>query len=374
MEDVLRSRIRAWLTRCVEDQGLQEYQSIAATVGTSRGSVRGENQDRAIIVRFTPKRLSQAFLLFSLCDGLGGMQDGEDCACLALAELISVLVHNHGMDPKALLIRAVSSANDLLAERYQGRGGTTLSAVLVAPNGRAWGANVGDSRIYRYMPRLECEQISVDDTIAGQVQHIRGVRSEELDRAHLSDDLAQFVGIGKELESHSLDINLASPDVHFLLTSDGAHRPLSTALAAFAIHAPSPHDLVRRILYFSKCTGGLDNASVVAFRPLAQDEWFVRPHSPNLIELWDAHSKFEVLLPPNEGSQNNKLESKDRNKVRDTMPVTKRKRTRKQRVKEAQQQRKGSNDAGPEDGSSQQSQLDISVYYEDEDRAKREED
>ena len=254
MDEFVKSRIAAWLARRVKDQAVNEYDSLAACIGTALGNVRGENQDRAAIVRFTSERPSQSFLLFSVCDGLGGMQDGARCARLALAEVVSVLVHYDDLDSKARLLRAVSSANTLLTNEYRGRGGTTLSAVLVAPNGQAWGTNVGDSRIYQYMPNRNCKQISVDDTIAGQIQHLRGIGSIEIDRTHFSAHLAQYIGIGEELEPHSFEIDIATHESHYLLTSDGAHGPVSSALTGLAIHAPSPADLVKRILHLSKWT------------------------------------------------------------------------------------------------------------------------
>ena len=200
MDECVRNRIDAWLDRRVKDQSVNEFDSLAACVGTTLGNVREENQDRAVIVRFTSEKPLRSFLLFSVCDGLGGMQDGARCARLAVAEVISELIHNDGPNSKVRLLRAVSSANTLVTNEYGGRGGTTLSAVLVASSGQAWATNVGDSRIYQYTPNLGCKQISVDDTIAGQIQRLRGLTSIELDRTHFSDHLAQYIGIGEELE------------------------------------------------------------------------------------------------------------------------------------------------------------------------------
>ena len=298
MDELVRSRIDAWLDRRVKDQAVNEYDSLPACVGTTLGTIRGENQDRAAIVRFTAERSSRSFLLFSVCDGLGGMQDGARCARLALAEVVSVLVHYDSLDPKGRLLSAVSSANTLLTNEYHGRGGTTLSAVLVAPNGQAWGANVGDSRIYQYIPNQDCKQISVDDTIAGQIQRLRGLRSIEIERTHFSDHLAQYIGMGEELEPHSFKIDTSTHESHYLLTSDGAHGPLSSTVTSLAIHAPSSAELVRRILHFSKWTGGYDNASAVAFGPIPQTALSVeRPLNRDLIELWDPYSKLELIVP-----------------------------------------------------------------------------
>ena len=362
MDEFVRNRIDAWLDRRVKDQSVNEYDSLAACVGTTLGNVRAENQDRAVIVRFTSEKPLRSFLLFSMCDGLGGMQDGARCARLALAELVSDLVHNDDPNLKVRLLRAVSSANTLVATEYSGRGGTTLSAILVASNGQAWGTNVGDSRIYRFTPNLECKQISVDDTIAGQIQHLRGLRSNEIEKTHFSDHLAQFIGMGKELEPHSFEIDISTPESHYLLTSDGAHGPLTSALSGLVAHAPSEGELVRRILHFSKWTGGYDNASVVAFGPIPKTALLVeRPLHRDLIELWDPYSKLELIVPAQAYvDRKPKMDFSRGDEASVNQSMTKKKRAPKKREKVMQQKPKQA-DEEPNEDTKEQPQLNIVV-------------
>lgn len=363
MDEFIRSRIDAWLDRRVKDQSVNEYDSLAACVGTTLGNVRGENQDRAVIVRFTSERPLRSFLLFSVCDGLGGMQDGARCARLALAEVVSALVHNDDPDSKVRLLRAVSRANAVVTNEYHGRGGTTLSAVLVASNGKAWGTNVGDSRIYKYAPNLECTQISVDDTIAGQLQYLRGLRSSEIERTHFSDHLAQFIGIGQELEPHSFEIDISTLESHYLLTSDGAHGPLSSALTGLATHAPSSAELVRRILHISKWTGGYDNASAVAFGPIPKAALAVeRPLHRDLIELWDPYSKLELIVPAQAYSDRNpKTDWNQPGEASVDQSMTKKKRAPRKRDKVVRKNPKQANEEQIEE-TQEQPLLDIAVF------------
>ena len=365
MDEFVRSRIDAWLARRVKAYAVNEHDWPPACLGTALGSVRAENQDRVAIVRFTSQRPSRSFLLFSVCDGLGGMQDGARCARLALAEVVSVLVHYDGPDSKVRLLRAVSSANTLVTREYRGRGGTTLSAVLVDSNGHASGINVGDSRIYQYTQNRYCKQISVDDTIAGQVQHLRGISSIEIDRSHFSDHLAQYIGIGEELEPHSFEIDISTLESRYLLTSDGAHGPLSSVLTGLAIHAASSAELVRRILHLSKWTGGYDNASAVAFGPVPKTSLLVeRPLNRDLIELWDPYSKLDLIVPIDEfvdRKPNTKSSRADESPAPPSM--TKKKRVPKKKKKAMQQKLEQANKE-PIDETPQQPQLDIAVFNE----------
>ena len=365
MDEFVRSRIDSWLARRVKDHAVNEHDSPSACLGTALGNVRGENQDRAAIVRFTSQRPSRSFLLFSVCDGLGGMQDGARCARLALSELVSTLVYYDSPDSKLRLLRAVSSANTLVTKEYRGRGGTTLSAILVDSNGKAWGINVGDSRIYQYTPTQHCKQISIDDTIAGQVQHLRGMSTIEIDKSHFSDHLAQYIGIGDELEPHTFNIDISTSEYRYLLTSDGAHGPLSSILTGLAIHATSSEELVRRILHLSKWTGGYDNASAVAFGPVPKTSLLVeRPLNRDLIELWDPYSKLDLIVPTY-GLADRK---QDTNSLPpDEAPVpqvtTKKKRVQKKKGKTMQKKPEQANKE-PMDEIPEQPQLDIAVFNE----------
>lgn len=365
MDVFVRSRIDAWLARRVKDYAVNEHDSPPACLGTALGNVRGENQDRAAIARFTSQRSSRSFLLFSVCDGLGGMQDGARCARLALAELVSTLIHYDGLDSKHRLLRAVSSANTLVTKEYRGRGGTTLSAILVDSNGQAWGTNVGDSRIYQYVPRQHCKQISIDDTIAGQVQHLRGISTIEIDRSHFSDHLAQYIGIGEELEPHTFDIDISTPEYRYLLTSDGAHGPLSSVLTGLAIHAASSEELVRRILHLSKWTGGYDNASAIAFGPVPKNSLLVeRTLNRDLVELWDPYSKLDLVVPTYEFvDQKQSTDSLPPDKPPVPQMTTKKKRAPKKKKKAMQQTPEQANKEAM-DETPDPPQLDIAVFNE----------
>ena len=171
---MLRERVLSWLARPVRDTAVNECDSEMAVIGTSLGNVRGENQDRAVIVRYTSPEPHASFVLAALCDGLGGMQDGSRCAQLGLAETILSLICSRDYNPKARFYRAVEAANTAIYNRYHERGGTTFSGILVPAKGPAIGINVGDSRIYE-RSKGRVRQLSIDDTIAGQIQRLKGL-------------------------------------------------------------------------------------------------------------------------------------------------------------------------------------------------------
>ena len=298
---MLRERILSWLARPVRETAVNECDAERAVIGTSLGNVRGENQDRAAIVRYTSTEPDASFVLAALCDGLGGMQDGSRCAQLGLTEIILSLIGSRDHNPRSRFYRAVEAANTAIYSRYHERGGTTFSGILFPGSGPAIGINVGDSRIYE-RSKGHLRQLTIDDTIAGQIQHLKGLRSADIDRDYFSQHLAQYLGLGAGLEPRFVELAFPGPELLYLITSDGAHGPAGDTFSDLATHAITSVELVRRLLQLSRWTGGLDNASIIALEmshPEASssvgDSIRSKSEAP-LLEIWDSFSKMELFI------------------------------------------------------------------------------
>src|SRR3954447_2431816 len=142
------------------------------------GCVRVDNEDRIY--------LGDALGLFVVCDGMGGQQQGQLAAELAVAAIryyIDMTKDRGDVSwPFGYILEMSFDANRLvtgirLANRqvwrraeesieYAGMG-TTIAAVLVSGD-RAVMANIGDSRIYLYRDS-ELVQKSQDDTLVANM-------------------------------------------------------------------------------------------------------------------------------------------------------------------------------------------------------------
>lgn len=275
--------LRQWLQRSVESAGSVNIAGIAgAALGTDLGISRKENQDRAVIALFQYD--CRPYLLGLVSDGMGGMKNGADCATRALS---SFIVHFYSSLRSAATVpaslkEAALAANLSVHERYQGRGGATISAVAVTQEG-ASGVNVGDSRIYgRIGSRYE--QLSIDDTLAGQL----GKQGSEFsDRG-----LLQYIGSGDELEPHIIDI--PSDLGHLLLTTDGVHYLPSATFNLVATSSENSLFAVRRLIAISKWLGGKDNSTLVSLPARLEDS--ISP-SGGLISVFDSFGQL-ALSPP----------------------------------------------------------------------------
>lgn len=287
--------ISKWLARPLKPLAVADLAEFPASVGTTIGEVRPENQDRAVVARFTSaQRSKDSFVCAAICDGMGGMVDGARCAEIALSTFVLRLTQRLNETTSELARLATLAANTEVYRQYRERGGTTLAALVAFP-GSAAAVSVGDTRIYTFLKDKKLlEQISIDDTIAGELNKVRGLGNSRSRWDPFADQLAQFIGIGEGIEPRLYPVNT---QLTYLLTSDGVHKVSADALAQIASFAGNPQQMVSRLLQMSRWCGGVDNATAICFSPLRSD-WATPPawSSEGWLEIWDASGKLELPI------------------------------------------------------------------------------
>jgi len=274
-----------------DKQALEIYANGPA-LGSYKGKVRPENEDRVTIVTFPPTKERPALFLAALCDGLGGMQAGAECARDSLAYLISTMASSQWTNVQQFLRDSILSSNQLLNKKYVNKSGSTLSAVLFTASGEVSAYNVGDSRIYSYGPS-GIKQISSDDTLEKFLK-----RSHDANDIHpqLGQRLAQSMGMASiQLE----DLVLPSTDsqLGLFLSSDGAHDINHETLASLASAAVSPLEFVDHLLTLHSWSAARDNSSLVCL-PLG--EWLVALGKfwvADVIRLFTSYNEVFIQLP-----------------------------------------------------------------------------
>jgi serine/threonine protein phosphatase PrpC len=283
----LHSKIIAWLMRRTVTSGVRRVAAASAAIASDVGSVRDENQDRVAIVRAMDKQ-GRPFILAALADGIGGMKQGAECASMALGHLIEGVIHEAqgSSSPKEWLLRAAHRANVAVHSKFRGSGGSTLVAALISADRVINWLSIGDSRVFHSIGQ-KLEQLSTDDTIAGQL-------GKRVDAGRNSSDLLQFVGVGDQLEPHieQLTHDFAGS---LLLTSDGVHFIDPVWLGQIVANAPDPGICARRLIELSKWLGGPDNASVA----LVGLDFGVNNSEPlfeSSFEVWDPFGDLHVVV------------------------------------------------------------------------------
>jgi PPM family protein phosphatase len=294
-----RLLIEEWLRRPTRQTGLSDVPDILASIGTTIGRVRTENQDRAILARFTHSEFpKQSFLACVICDGMGGMAEGSRCAEIAVAAFLDSLMSSPHVSATEMRL-AAQNANDLVYDAYKGRGGTTLVALVFGAIGGVTAVTVGDSRLHEISASGALTQISTDDTIAGELRRLRG--APPADPEEFANRLAQFIGIGGDLDprTYTLDSRRASA---YLLTTDGIHTITPATINDVIEAAPSQFLAVSRLVNLSRWCGGKDNASAICVQTRAPGlEELRRRRFGATLELWDSFMKLELLIPAQNG-------------------------------------------------------------------------
>lgn len=263
---------------------------IGYAVGTTRGPVRSENQDRAFVAHIVqggekPREL----LVAAIFDGMGGMREGGAAASSAAASFLAALATVEG--PVAFRLEAATvAANSVVHNEMHGRGGTTLTAVAFPDPRIAHVVHVGDSRLYRSQDRSELTLVTEDQTLTGLVQGEARIENED----ELDNRLLQFVGIGSELQPSFHKIVDDSYST-WLLTTDGAHAFGRRNLLGLLRTESSCLSITRRMITAADAFGTDDNATMIALRPSE-----FRSHPPafegTTLSVWTPFSTLELWL------------------------------------------------------------------------------
>jgi serine/threonine protein phosphatase PrpC len=280
---MLQNMIRDWLNSVAEDRASQMILDKTAILATDIGLRRSDNQDRVGAVRVQPLNSKiRAFICLAVSDGMGGMKNGAQCATLALAALFRSLIQGPDDDVAKRLLVATNDANDAVNKYAQGKGGATLSAVVIQDNGKAHYANVGDSRIYVVGNGQLISRVTVDDNM----QEAFGGQGNEL---------VQFIGIGPSMlpRIDTLPINIDS----VFITSDGAHFIDPILLTQIVENAADPLRATERILALSRWLGGPDNATIAAFR-LPHLVKHLQEHIASSVNIWSGTTQLQLAFAP----------------------------------------------------------------------------
>jgi serine/threonine protein phosphatase PrpC len=280
------ARLSSWFQRKTLPSAVRRIAVFPAALTSDVGLRRDENQDR-VAIALGRCACGQPYVLVVLSDGMGGMRDGAVSAATTLGSLFACFFDTaktfQGLEEALRL--AVHAANSTIYSRLNGKGGATLSAVLLCRD-VTYIVNVGDSRIYKYADS-ELSQLTVDDTIAGQLGH-----SVEADMA---SNLLQFIGVGESLEVNVMQVPYNSDDL-LLLTSDGIHYLDKALIATLIGNAPDPGTALRRLTETSKWCGGHDNASAAIVLPTAA-LLQLKETREDMFTIWDPYG--ELYLLPN---------------------------------------------------------------------------
>ncbi len=261
-------------------------------LGTSQGPHRKENQDRSAIAEIKfGKGLTENMRVAVMCDGMGGLLDGGEAATFALSAFVCSLLFRTQKRLADAMSEAMVYANKKVFASFNGKSGTTLTAVCMTSN-ETIAAHAGDSRLYSVLPGTDLKLITQDDTIQGAVLAHQGQVNED----QLDNRLLQFVGIGQGFAPHILKLTPGAGEF-WLLTSDGAHGIGKRSLDGIVERVRDPNDLVRKVIFIAEAINVKDNASVLCIN---NDHFLSSAALTNgtTLSLWSPYDHLEIWLSP----------------------------------------------------------------------------
>lgn len=225
---------------------------------TDRGTVRTENQD------VWGATLRGGGVALALADGMGGHAGGKESAEAAVEAAVHRLAE--AGPPERSLETAVRDANAAVAgvrDLIGGDPGTTLVLACIE-DGRAWIANVGDSRAY-LIRGGQAQQLSHDHSWVGDE-----MRAGRLDanaaRHHPRRNIITRAVMGDPLEADIFETSLQRNDL-LLLCTDGVWEPLTDEmLEEFSTSDGPLARALERLCEAALDAGGRDNVTAVAVR------------------------------------------------------------------------------------------------------------
>lgn len=237
----LKARISLFLRTCVSP--MPDRDAVCNVAGwfalrSHPGLVRTENDDRVVVAKWGER--GDPCWVVAIADGIGSGKVGAEAASMTLAATVAALFDGpHGMEQR--LAFAVELANRAVFERWRGKEGATLSAVVVRGQ-RPTLVNVGDSRIYGIDSDGNTVLLTRDDTLPT----IPG--------------LLQFVGMGTDLVPH---VHQVAPQFsRVLLTSDGAHNYVEPLFQHLVRAVKGDMRMfIDRVIHIATWCGGGDNAT-----------------------------------------------------------------------------------------------------------------
>jgi PPM family protein phosphatase len=278
--NTFQGKIEAWLSRAAPERAVNQCLDLTAVLATDIGLVRTENQDRVAALRINAKLPGgRPLIAVAVADGMGGMRDGARCATLALSSFFHALTLYRSYEIERRATAAISHANNAVFQFAGGKGGATLTAILLDQESRPFIAHLGDSRIYSFGGGAKVKRLTTDDSLAEAVGgHGR--------------DLLQFAGMGEGMQPHVQPIPTDAQQL--AITTDGIHFIESATLEKVLAHSTGLKPASERMTALARWCGGPDNASsaLIDLPSLMQE---VRSGAEGAIELWDPFGNLTIM-------------------------------------------------------------------------------
>jgi PPM family protein phosphatase len=236
------------------------------------GRIRGGNEDYlGHALPATSAQARRCGWLFALADGVGGQEQGELAARVAVESLLEGFRSAGAGEPhQALLSRLVQAANTHVLETGQkaGPGGFAIATTIVACAlrfDRAVVAHVGDSRCYLVRGN-RAAVLTRDHTVANEQVRLGLLSAQKATEVPTRHVLSRSLGNDLFVAVETSENQLHRGDV-LVLCSDGLHGAVSPPeIAQTVSHTASLETAAHQLVGIANQRDGSDNITVQLIR------------------------------------------------------------------------------------------------------------
>ncbi len=195
---------------------------------------RESQQDAYNVTDINIKDFNEKPWMAVLCDGMGGMNGGEQASSLSVEKMIDAFYNRGNKQPPEFYHDTLIEIDDAVYSLKDEYGnllgaGSTIVSVFIDGNKFYW-ASVGDSHIY-VIRKKEMIRVNKEHNYYAELEQLvkKGMMTiEEANNDKNKEALTSFIGIGS---LHMMDINkkpltLQKDDI-IVLCSDGLYRSVS---------------------------------------------------------------------------------------------------------------------------------------------------
>ena len=229
--------------------------NTAVGVRTDVGRVREGNEDSYLAEH----------PLFAIADGMGGHSAGEVASETAVKVISDGAAQVSFEDPRSLA-RLLNNANAAIYTKAQTdaalHGMGTTCTLVMAGEGSAYIAHVGDSRAYR-LREGKIEQLTDDHTLVGRMVREGQISPEEAQHHPQRNVITNALGLDSNIAVDLREIE-ARPGDRLLLCSDGLSSMISDSdIVTAANAAEDPQQAAEALVELALEAGGEDNITVL---------------------------------------------------------------------------------------------------------------
>jgi serine/threonine protein phosphatase PrpC len=270
--------IYKWLNRNYSTKSHNELSNAGVYLYSDMGLSREVNEDAVATMQFSPSEKENYFIA-ALADGMGGMQNGKECAINTIATFFGSFIEGHNYAPEKRISFALNRANEMLYKKMKGKGGSTISAIIVN-NSNTYIASVGDSRIYGVSTEdKKVSRLTIDDSFEERIG------SE-------NNGLLQFIGIEGTIDPQIKSIS--NQYQKMFITTDGVHFINETVFNKILSTQDRISAIPNRLLALSRWLGSPDNASIVAI-DIKSLYSYLKVNREDTIHLWGCKNEYEII-------------------------------------------------------------------------------